>query len=74
MELAHYTRLLRPSARRPVPAPLRLDPGYPAGAPGADLASTVVAVHDLAVYAAIAEAADGEAADGEAGLQREELS
>ncbi len=69
MEPAHYAGLLRLSMRRPVLAPSRLDLGYPAGTSGADLASAAVAVHDLTVYAAIAQATDGEAS-----LRREELS
>ena len=59
MEPAHYAGLLRPSTLRPVPAPPRFDPGFPAAPIGNDPASAMVTVRDLAVYAAIAEAECG---------------
>ena len=57
MEPAHYRGLLRPgggrAGRAAAPEPPRFDPGYPA--------SALVAVRDLAVYAAHVEREAGTA-------------
>lgn len=55
MELAHYAGLLRPLTLPPAPAPPRFDPGYSARSLGNDPSNAAVMVHNLAIYATIAQ-------------------